>query len=83
MQLSGGEGSRWVEIKRDCQKCRNWYLLSKQVKGEVWGVRRHQEFRGVGIKRDCRARMFEAKRTIETGSVFSKIDDIWSLTFRE
>ena len=31
--------------------------------------------RGVGVKMDVRVRMLEAKRTIETGSMFSYYDD--------
>ena len=34
--------------------------------------------RGVGVKRDGRARMLEAERTVETGSVFSDHDDMTS-----
>ena len=34
--------------------------------------------KGVGVKRDGRARMLEAQRTVEIGSVFSGRDDVTS-----
>ena len=47
------------------------------IEGEGWVVK---GVRGewVGVKRDGRARMLEAERTVETGSVFSDHDDMTS-----
>ena len=44
----------------------------------AWGGFRRWGEKGVGVKRDGRARMLAAKRTVETGSVFSDRDEVKS-----